>query len=102
MVEATAVVRLENIIYHIDKKENIEEVEQTHGSGSLLDNLEQSNKTSILNLPSQEFVEALSRINIIRNISVDIFSLHVFSDGHVTISHDHYGSLVGDIINICM
>jgi len=62
------VVRLENIIYHADKDKDIGEVEQTMGLESLLDNLEQYNKTSVLTLSGREFIDALSRINIIRNI----------------------------------
>jgi hypothetical protein len=51
------------------------------GLDIFLENLDQSSRTSILALPGRDFVEALSRINIVRNQPLQ---------GHIKSIHEHF------------
>lgn len=78
--DATA-ERLDSLVY--SNIEDLGEDDQAMGLDIFLENVDHSSKNSILALPGREFVEALSRINIVRNflLSRHINSLHDrFSD----------------------
>ena len=66
--EDTAAQRLDSLIY--DNIEDLGSNEQAMGFDIFLENTSQNSKTSILTLPGREFVEALSKINIVRNTSL--------------------------------
>jgi hypothetical protein len=65
-----AAERLDSLIYN--KVEDLGEDEQAVALDAFLENSEQSSKASILSLPGREFVEALSKINIVRNIPLQV------------------------------
>lgn len=82
MIEDTAAQKLDFIIHN--DMERLGEDEQAMGLATLLENVDQSRRTSILALPEREFVEALSRINIVRNqpLQGHIKSIHEYLPTH--------------------
>ncbi len=80
--DAAAAERLDSLIHN--NVEDLGEDEQAMGLDIFLENWDHSSKTSILALPGREFVEALSKINIVRNIPLTshIKSLHELFPAH--------------------
>jgi hypothetical protein len=64
VIEDSTAQRLESLVY--SSGEDLGEDEQAMGLDIFLENADSSSKTSILTLPGREFVEALSKINIVR------------------------------------
>jgi hypothetical protein len=81
-INDTAAQRLDSIISN--HTEEFGEDEQAMGFDTFLENVDQSRKTDILALPGREFVEALSRINIVRNQALQghIKSIHEYLPTH--------------------
>ncbi len=76
VIEDSTVERLNSLVYN--NVEDIREDEQAMGLDIFLENADHSRNTSILPLPGKEFIEALSKINIVRNFPLarHINSLH--------------------------
>ena len=66
-IEHDGAERLDSLVYHNVKK--LGEDEQSMGLEIFLDNADYTGNTSILTPPGREFVETLSKINIVRKTS---------------------------------
>ncbi len=79
VIEDAVAKRLDSLVYN--NIEDLGEDEQAMGLDILLENADYSSKTSILALSGREFVKALSKINIVRNLPLT---------RHINSLHEHF------------
>jgi hypothetical protein len=103
VMDDAAAQRLDTVLY--DRTEDLEEQDEAMGLDVFLENANgQSSSTSVLSAPGREFIEGLSRINVVRNSILQkyITSVHEIIPAHCPMGNSRdYPTLFMFSCDIC-